>query len=205
MLSISLQLTGSLRIAFSNPEDVNADGNTHDTGNDQGPGVAPYLCRPDYLIIQETSTQTLQYIGSRGDTRQRLHPGRQNLYGIIDAGYQQKYRTHNVGHLRASLRIQKRQHCCCNTKTDKRDASHQQHENGCRVVSMAQIEREEGSHNEQLYESEEQAMRYSIPTTAYQVGKARDRSHKCMLNRPFPALEGNDISHTFKGDAEIGP
>src|SRR6266566_5080247 len=70
---------------------------------------------------------------------------------------------------------------------------------------MAQIEMEERSHHEQLYKSEEQAMRYGIPTTAYQVGEARDRSHKGMLNRPFPALEGDDISHTFKGDAEIRP
>src|SRR5215471_18759862 len=99
MLSISLQLTCSLCIAFSNPEDVNADGNTYDAGNDQGPGVAPYLCRPDHLMTQETSTQTIQYIGSWGNTRQRLHPGRQNLYGIIDARYQQQYRSHYVGHL----------------------------------------------------------------------------------------------------------
>src|SRR5215469_4468957 len=70
---------------------------------------------------------------------------------------------------------------------------------------MTQIEMEERSHHEQLYESEEQAMRYGIPTTADQVGEARDGSHKGMLNRSFPALEGNDIGHTFKGDTEIRP
>ena len=43
MLTVSFEPTSSLCIAFGDAEDVDADGNTHDTGNNQGPGVAPYL------------------------------------------------------------------------------------------------------------------------------------------------------------------
>ncbi len=43
LLSISLQFASSLRIAFGNPENEDSERNTHDTSNNQRPGVAPDL------------------------------------------------------------------------------------------------------------------------------------------------------------------
>src|SRR6266446_6020992 len=50
LLPVSFQLTSSFRISFGEAEDVNADRNAHDAGDNQGPGVAPYLRRPDDLV-----------------------------------------------------------------------------------------------------------------------------------------------------------
>src|SRR5436853_5549603 len=44
-----------------------------------------------------------------------------------------------------------------------------------------------------------------VPTTAAHMCKARNRSHKGMLYGTFPALYGDHISDTIKGNTEIGP
>src|SRR5947209_17128185 len=70
---------------------------------------------------------------------------------------------------------------------------------------MAQIQVEECTHHEQLRKSEEHAMCYCIPTTAYQMSEARDRCHEGMLNCAFPALDSNHIGHALKSHTEVRP
>ena len=53
-LTVSLQPTSSLCIALSYPEDVDTERNTHDTGHNQRPGIAPDLRRPDHLVVKQS-------------------------------------------------------------------------------------------------------------------------------------------------------
>ncbi len=68
---------------------------------------------------------------------------------------------------------------------------------------MAQIKMEEGSHNDQLYEGEQQSMHHRVPTTAYQVCETRDRCHERVLNCAFPPLHVDDVGHSVKGYAQV--
>src|SRR5579859_1539432 len=70
---------------------------------------------------------------------------------------------------------------------------------------MAQIQMKEERDNQQLQNREEQTMHYCIDTTPNHMGKARNRRHKSMFYGPLPTLHIDDIGHTIKGDAQIGP
>ena len=70
---------------------------------------------------------------------------------------------------------------------------------------MAEIQVKERSHNDQLNKREEHTMSNRVPAASDQVGKARDRGHKGMLNRPFPALYCNQIGYALEGHTQIGP
>src|SRR5947209_6317560 len=63
--SIAFQLPSTLSILLGEPENVDAKRYTHQTSNNQRPSATPYISRPNGPIIQESTSQSTQHIGSR--------------------------------------------------------------------------------------------------------------------------------------------